>query len=52
MSNLSVFIVEDDPMVLEVNKGFLNKINGFQLVGESVNGRDAYEKNYFKKNQI
>ncbi|MET4562002.1 two-component system response regulator DctR [Lysinibacillus parviboronicapiens] len=49
MSNLSVFIVEDDPMVLEVNKGFLNKINGFQLVGESVNGRDAYEKIISKK---
>lgn len=44
MSNLSVFIVEDDPMVLEVNKGFLNKLNGFQLVGESVNGREAYDK--------
>ncbi|MCL1695320.1 MULTISPECIES: response regulator [unclassified Lysinibacillus] len=49
MSNLSVFIVEDDPMVLEVNKGFLNKLNGFQLVGESVNGRDAYKKIKNKK---
>ncbi|MGE7092174.1 response regulator [Lysinibacillus sp. NPDC048646] len=49
MCSLSVFIVEDDPMVLEVNKGFLNKMNGFQLVGESVNGRDAYEKIIFKK---
>ncbi|KOS67583.1 chemotaxis protein CheY [Lysinibacillus contaminans] len=44
MSNLSVFIVEDDPMVLEVNKGFLEKMNGFELTGESTNGRDAYEK--------
>ncbi|EON71607.1 response regulator [Lysinibacillus sphaericus] len=49
MSNLSVFIVEDDPMVLEVNKGFLNKMNGFQFIGESVNGRDAYEKIIAKK---
>lgn len=49
MSNLSVFIVEDDPMVLEVNKGFLNKLNGFQLVGESVNGREAYDKIIRKK---
>lgn len=49
MSNLSVFIVEDDPMVLEVNKGFLDKMNGFQLVGESTNGRDAYENIIAKK---
>jgi len=44
MSKHTVFIVEDDPMVLEVNKGFLNKMNGFQLIGEAVNGREAYEK--------
>lgn len=49
MSNLSVFIVEDDPMVLEVNKGFLDKMNGFQLIGESTNGRDAYENIIVKK---
>ncbi|MFJ7953134.1 response regulator [Lysinibacillus sp. NPDC096418] len=49
MSNLSVFIVEDDPMVLEVNKGFLDKMNGFQLVGESTNGKDAYENIITKK---
>lgn len=44
MSKYTVFIVEDDPMVLEVNKGFLNKMNGFQLIGEAANGREAYEK--------
>lgn len=49
MSNLSVFIVEDDPMVLEVNKGFLEKMNGFELAGESTNGRNAYEKILVKK---
>ncbi|WP_312123737.1 response regulator [Lysinibacillus boronitolerans] len=49
MSKLSVFIVEDDPMVLEINKGFLNKMIGFQLVGESITGRDAYEKIKVKK---
>ena len=49
MSNLSVFIVEDDPMVLEVNKGFLEKTNGFELIGESTHGRDAYEKIVAKK---
>lgn len=49
MSNLSVFIVEDDPMVLEVNKGFLEKMNDFELSGASTNGRDAYEKIIAKK---
>lgn len=49
MSKHTVFIVEDDPMVLEVNKGFLNKVSGFQLIGEAVNGRDAYEKIIAKK---
>ncbi|WP_409366603.1 response regulator [Lysinibacillus sp. 38-6] len=44
MSKYTVFIVEDDPMVLEVNKGFLNKMKGFQLIGEAANGREAYEK--------
>jgi two-component system response regulator DctR len=49
MSKITVFIVEDDPMVLEVNKGFLNKMSGFQLIGEAVNGRDAYEKIIIQK---
>ncbi|MFJ7645948.1 response regulator [Lysinibacillus sp. NPDC097279] len=49
MSKITVFIVEDDPMVLEVNKGFLNKMSGFQLIGEAVNGRDAYDKIMIQK---
>lgn len=41
MTKISVFIVEDDPMVLEVNKEFLKKMTGFFLIGESANGKDA-----------
>lgn len=41
MTNISVFIVEDDPMVLDVNKGFLEKMTGFTLVGVSANGQEA-----------
>lgn len=41
MTNISVFIVEDDPMVLDVNIGFLEKITGFALVGTSATGQDA-----------
>lgn len=41
MTNITVFIVEDDPMVLDVNKGFLEKMTGFTLVGVSANGQEA-----------
>jgi two-component system, CitB family, response regulator DctR len=41
MTKISVFIVEDDPMVLEVNKEFLKKMIGFYLIGESANGKNA-----------
>ncbi|MBU8877788.1 response regulator [Bacillus sp. FJAT-29790] len=41
MPKISVFIVEDDPMVLEVNKGFLEKMTSFTLIGMSANGKDA-----------
>ncbi|MDT8859284.1 response regulator [Alkalihalobacillus sp. MEB130] len=38
---IKVFIVEDDPMVLEVNTGFLEKVPLFQLCGTATNGLDA-----------
>lgn len=44
MTNLTVFIVEDDPMVLEVNKEFLQKLTGFKLVGYSHNGTEALQQ--------
>ncbi len=44
MANLSVIIVEDDPMVLEINKNFLNKVKGFVYAGEASTGKEAYEK--------
>ncbi len=44
MTSISVFIVEDDPMVLEVNKGFLDKLTGFTLIGEATTGEEAYKK--------
>ncbi|WP_153722041.1 response regulator [Sporosarcina cascadiensis] len=44
MAELAVYIVEDDPMVLEVNKGFLQKLNGFKLIGESMEGKPAIEQ--------
>ena len=44
MTNINVLIVEDDPMVLEVNKSFLKKINGFSLIGETQSGEQAYRE--------
>lgn len=44
MTNISIFIVEDDPMVLEVNKGFLNRLTGFSLIGEAQTYEDAYKQ--------
>ena len=34
---IKVIIVEDDPMVREINIKFLSKVEGFQVVGESSN---------------
>jgi len=44
MTKISVFIVEDDPMVLEVNKGFLAKLPEYECIGEAQNGKEGYEK--------
>jgi two-component system response regulator DctR len=38
---ITVFIVEDDPMVLDVNKSFLEKIPFFQCVGSALNAAEA-----------
>ena len=41
---IKVFIVEDDPMVLEVNKGFLERLTFYQLVGTAENGHQALQR--------
>jgi len=33
MSQIDVLIIEDDPMVVEVNRGFINAVPGFRVVG-------------------
>lgn len=38
---INVLIVEDDPMVAELNKKYLSMISGFKLVGQVRNGEDA-----------
>lgn len=43
MKKITVFIVEDDPMVLEVNQGFLARLTNFELVGSATTGESAYQ---------
>lgn len=38
---IKVFLVEDDPMVLEVNAGFIKKIPNLSLIGHSRAGNEA-----------
>lgn len=38
---INVLVVEDDPMVAELNKGYLKMIDGFELAGVINSGADA-----------
>jgi len=40
---IRVLIVEDDPMVAEIYRKFLNSIKGFRVAGHASNGRKALE---------
>ncbi|MGN1400153.1 MAG: response regulator [Bacillus sp. (in: firmicutes)] len=44
MKAISVFLIEDDPMVREVNKGFIEKIEGCEVVGVAANGKAGLEQ--------
>jgi CitB family two-component system response regulator MalR len=52
MSLIHVLIIEDDPMVAEINKTFLMKIQGFSLVGSVNNGVDAMSFLKKKSNNV
>ena len=41
MQPIRVIIVEDDPMVMEINAQFITKLSGFLLVGKAYNGKEA-----------
>ena len=47
---IHVLIVEDDPMVAELNKSYLNRIEGFKLAGIVTNGQEALE--FLEKNLV
>ncbi|MBS4804488.1 MAG: response regulator [Clostridium sp.] len=44
MNNIKVFIVEDDPMVKEINTRFLEKLEGFIVVGDASSIEEAKDK--------
>ncbi|MCL4424042.1 MAG: response regulator [Firmicutes bacterium] len=44
MPKLRVLVVEDDPMVAEVNGDFVKGVSGFELAGVAHSGRAALEK--------
>ncbi|MFC5452220.1 response regulator [Paenibacillus aestuarii] len=40
----NVVLIEDDPMVLEVNRQFVEQVAGFQIVGTAANGLEGLDK--------
>lgn len=43
MDQVNVLLIEDDLMVQEVNREFLNRINGFEVVGMASNGAEGLD---------
>lgn len=41
MEPIKVLIVEDDPMVMEINSQFISKLPEFRLAGKAFNGKQA-----------
>ncbi|MFJ7735826.1 response regulator [Lysinibacillus sp. NPDC097287] len=44
METIHVLLIEDDPMVREVNRQFIERIEGFKLVGYAGNGIEGLER--------
>lgn len=43
MEPIQIIIVEDDAMVLEVNRQFIESVDGFKIIGTAKNGNDGIE---------
>lgn len=41
MAAIRVVIVEDDPMVIEINRSFVREVPGFEIIGEAKNGKQG-----------
>lgn len=43
METYRVILVEDDPMVREVNRQFIERVHGFELVAMASNGKEGLD---------
>ena len=44
MGTIKILLIEDDPMVREVNRQFIERIEGYEIVGAASNGLIGFEK--------
>ncbi|OEC00524.1 regulator [Lysinibacillus sphaericus] len=44
MTQINVLLIEDDPMVREVNRQFIEKVAGFEVIGQASNGVEGIEQ--------
>ncbi|MET4560448.1 two-component system response regulator DctR [Lysinibacillus parviboronicapiens] len=44
MTLIRVLLIEDDPMVREVNRQFIEKVEGFEVIGQAANGVTGLEQ--------
>ena len=44
MEAITILLIEDDPMVREVNRGFIERIENCKVIGFASNGKDGLEQ--------
>lgn len=44
VTQINVLLIEDDPMVREVNRQFIEKVDGFEVIGQASNGVEGIEQ--------
>lgn len=47
---IKVLIIEDDPMVAEINEGYIESVNGYKVIGVCKDGLQAID--FLKKNTV
>ncbi|TLS36578.1 response regulator [Pseudalkalibacillus caeni] len=43
-AKITVLLIEDDPMVQEVNRQFVERVNGFKVIDKADNGKEGMKK--------
>lgn len=44
LSEITVLLIEDDPMVQEINKAFIEKVKGFKVIATASNGKEGLKQ--------